>query len=183
LPAKPPALNVKATIAVEEDRDEKNQPEEQLEPEIADLKNEETERAQVLAALGGLETLVHGDLWPTNVIVLDDEHAARVRLIDWDEAAAGPIGFDLSTLLIRFHSSHRPWILDIYRRAVDRFAGWELPNESELNLIFETAAYARLASLLVWSVGAAGEGKSEWLRERLVEMVDWLDAVRPVLSS
>jgi len=150
---------------------------------MGDLKNEEAERAQVLAALGGSETLVHGDLWPTNVIALEDEGAVRVRLIDWDEAAAGPIGFDLSTLLIRFHSSHRPWILDIYRRAVDRFAGWELPNESELNLIFETAAYARLASLLVWSVGAAGEGESEWLRERLAEMVDWLDAIRPVLSS
>src|SRR6185437_40182 len=137
---------------------------------MGDLKNEEAERAQVLAALGGSETLVHGDLWPTNVIALEDEGAVRVRLIDWDEAAAGPIGFDLSTLLIRFHSSHRRWILDIYRRAVDRFAGWELPDESELNLIFETAAYARLASLLVWSVAAAGEGESGWLRERLAEM-------------
>jgi hypothetical protein len=150
---------------------------------MGDLKNEESERGQVLAALGGPETLLHGDLWPTNAIVLEDEGAIRVRLIDWDEAAAGPIGFDLSTLLIRFDPADRRWILDLYRRAVDRLAGWELPGDSELNLIFETAAYARLASLLVWSVAAAGDGDSGWLRERLAEMVDWLDEVRPVLPS
>ena len=97
---------------------------------MGDLKNEESERAQVLAALGGPETLLHGDLWPTNVIVLPDGDAVRVRLIDWDEAAAGPIGFDLSTFLLRFDPSHRRWILDIYRQAVDRLAGWELPRRA-----------------------------------------------------
>jgi len=44
----------------------------------------------------------------------------------------------------------------------------------------ETAAYARLASLLVWSV-AASDGTSDWLTERLGEMVQWLDEVNPVL--
>jgi len=68
-------------------------------------------------------------------------------------------------------------------RANGGVAGWELPGDSELNLIFETAAYARLASLLVWSVAAAGEGESGWLRERLADMVGWLDDVRPVLPS
>jgi hypothetical protein len=32
-------------------------------------------------------------------------------------------------------------------------------------------------------VAAAGEGESGWLRERLVEMVEWIDDVGPVLSS
>ena len=31
---------------------------------------QEPERAQVLAAVGGPDTLLHGDLWPTNAIVL-----------------------------------------------------------------------------------------------------------------
>jgi hypothetical protein len=150
---------------------------------MCDLKNEEPERAQVLAASGGPETLLHGDLWPTNAVVLADGDAVRVRLIDWDEAAAGPIGFDLSTILLRFDPSHRRWILDAYRRAVDRLAGWDLPHERDLNLIFETAAYARLASLLVWSVAAAVDGESDWLLERLAEMVEWLDAVKPVLPA
>jgi hypothetical protein len=150
---------------------------------IDHLKSEESERAQVLAVSGGPETLLHGDLWPTNAIVLANGQAARVRLIDWDEAAAGPIGFDLSTILLRFDPSHRRWILDAYRRAVDRLAGWDLPNERDLNLIFETAAYARLASLLVWSVAAAVDGESDWLLGRLAEMVEWLGAVKPVLPA
>jgi hypothetical protein len=150
---------------------------------IDSLQEQEPERAQALAASGGQETLVHGDLWPTNAIVLADGGPVRVRLIDWDEAAAGPIGFDLSTFLLRFDPSYRSWILDAYRKAVDRLAGWDLPAESDLNSIFETAAYARLASLLVWSVAAAVDGESEWLHERLAEMVGWLDAVAPVLPG
>jgi len=147
---------------------------------IDELQDEEAERARVMAASGGPETLLHGDLWPTNAVVVPDAEGVRVRLIDWDEAAAGPIGFDLATFLGRFDSSHRRWILDAYRQAVDRLAGWSLPDERELNVIFETAAYARLASLLVWSV-AASDGTSDWLIERLGEMVQWLDEVNPVL--
>jgi hypothetical protein len=147
------------------------------------MKEQESERAQIFAASGGPETLLHGDLWPTNVVVLANGDAPRVRLIDWDEAAVGPIGFDLSTFLLRFDSSHRPWILDAYRHAVDRLAGWELPPERDLNLIFETAAQARLASLLVWSVAAAVDGESNWLPERLAALVEWLDAVEPVLPA
>ena len=51
----------------------------------------------------------------------------------------------------------------MYRRAVARLAGWELPGERDLNLIFAIAACARLASLLVWSVAAAGDGEADWL--------------------
>ena len=92
---------------------------------MGDLAQEESERAEVLAAAGGPETLLHGDLWPTNAIVLSNGDGVRVRLIDWDEAAAGPSWFDVSTFLLRFDPSHRPWILDAYRRAVDRLADWE----------------------------------------------------------
>jgi Phosphotransferase enzyme family len=150
---------------------------------MSGLENEESERAQVLAAAGGPETLVHGDLWPSNVIVLADGDSPAVRLIDWDEAGVGPIGFDVSTFLLRFDPPHRRWILDAYRRAVERLAGWDLPHERELNLIFETAAYARLASLLVWSVAAAADGESDWLVERLANLVEWFDEVAPVLPA
>jgi aminoglycoside phosphotransferase (APT) family kinase protein len=147
------------------------------------LQDQEPVRAQALADQGGPETLVHGDLWPTNTIVLPDGEAPRVRLIDWDEAAVGPIGFDLSTFLLRFDQSDRWWILDAYRRAVGRLAEWELPPERELNLIFETAAYARLANLLAWSFAGDARGDADWLPERLADMVEWLDAVEPVLPS
>ncbi len=150
---------------------------------MSGLENEEPERAQVLAAVGGPETLVHGDLWPSNVIVVADGDSPAVRLIDWDEAGVGPIGFDVSTFLLRFDPSHRRWILDAYRRAVGPLAGWDLPDERELNLIFSTAAYARLASLLVWSVAAAADGEADWLGQRLADLVEWFDEVEPVLPA
>jgi Phosphotransferase enzyme family len=147
---------------------------------ITDLRRQEGERSQILGACGGPETLLHGDLWPSNAVVVPDAAPVRVRLIDWDEAAAGAIGFDLSTFIGRFALSHRAGIVAAYRRAVDRLAGWSLPGDRDLNVIFETAAYARLASLLVWSVAALG-GTSDSLSRRLAEIVGWLDEVSPVL--
>jgi len=52
-----------------------------------------------------------------------------------------------------------------------------------LNLIFSTAAYARLASLLVWSVAAAADGEADWLGQRLADLVEWFDEVEPVLPA
>ena len=72
------------------------------------LEQEEPERAQALASVGGPETLLHGDLWPTNAIVRSRGDGFSVRLIDWDEAAAGPSWFDVSTLLLRFDSVAPP---------------------------------------------------------------------------
>jgi Ser/Thr protein kinase RdoA (MazF antagonist) len=140
------------------------------------LRERAPERAEALAAAGP-DTLLHGDLWPSNVIVRGE----GVRLVDWDEAGVGPYGFDLSTLLLRFPVARRPAILGVYARAVGRMAGWELPPPGELHLILETAAKARLASLLVWSIAAAAEGDSDWLPERLASIVEWLDEVEPVM--
>ena len=66
------------------------------------LEQEEPERAQVLASVGGPDTLLHGDLWPTNAIVQTRGDGFSVRLIDWDEVGAGPGWYDVSTLLLRF---------------------------------------------------------------------------------
>jgi hypothetical protein len=147
------------------------------------LRRQESERAQVLAAVGGPETLLHGDLWPTNTIVVSQRGSDHVRLIDWDEAAVGPAGFDVSTFLVRFDPADRARILDSYRRAVDRLAGWDLPAKEDLNSIFETTAYARLASLLVWSIAATDRSEPDALRERLSDLVGWIDAVAPVLPG
>jgi Ser/Thr protein kinase RdoA (MazF antagonist) len=152
-------------------------------PRIERLREQEPDRAKALAEGGGPETLLHGDLWPTNAIAVGDGKAVRVRLVDWDEAAVGPAVFDVSTFLLRFHRGNRPWILEAYRRAVHRLAGQALPGEPELVSALETAAYGRLASLLVWSIAAARGEQPPWLLERLAEMIGWLDAVEPVLPT
>ena len=148
---------------------------------LHELQGQEADRAHAITAVGAPETLLHGDLWPSNAIVVENGAGVGVRLVDWDEAAAGPAWFDMSTLLLRFDPSQRRWVLNLYEKAVDRIAGWRSPPEPELNLAMETAAYSRLASLLVWSVAAAGESRPEWLFERLAAMPEWLDAVEPVL--
>jgi aminoglycoside phosphotransferase (APT) family kinase protein len=146
------------------------------------LAAQETERARALAALGGPETLMHGDLWNTNIIVAYDGPAIRVRLIDWDEAAVGSFTFDLATLLLRFPRAERPWVFDAYSDAVDRLAGWRLPPRPELDALFATAAYGRLASLLVWTVATARHDDSGWLPAFLGDVLEWVDAVEPVVG-
>jgi hypothetical protein len=149
---------------------------------IERLEGQAPERAEVVASSSGPETLVHGDLWPTNIVITSAGDASRARLIDWDELGAGPIGFDLSTFLLRFDPPHREDILAVYRRTVRGMAGWHLPPAPALNSIFEAAAYARLLSLLTWSVAAAKAGPSDWLLERLEGIVGWLGEVAPVIE-
>jgi Ser/Thr protein kinase RdoA (MazF antagonist) len=150
---------------------------------MRDLELQASERARALERAGGPETLLHGDLWPVNAIVLADGDSCTVRFVDWDEAGVGPAGYDLSTFLLRFDPPRRRAIVEHYAHAVDRLAGWKLPSEQDLDVIFETAAFARLASLLVWSIAAAQEGDSGWLAERLSDMVAWLEEVHPVLPA
>src|SRR5262249_35120122 len=104
------------------------------------LQREESRRAQVIQESGGPEALLHGDLWPKNVLVVPRDGRVQARLIDWDRAGVGPVTYDLSAFLGRFPAQDRPWILDRYRQAVGRF-GWQLPPAAVLNLLFETAEY------------------------------------------
>lgn len=68
---------------------------------VSRLLRELPARRKLLEALGGPETLLHGDLWPVNIFVCPGEGGPRSRLIDWDHAAVGPAAYDLSTLLLR----------------------------------------------------------------------------------
>src|SRR6266704_2420333 len=83
-------------------------------------------RAQVLKEAGGPDTLLHGDLWRANAFVTATGNGTRVRLIDWDHVGVGPFSYDLSTFLMRFSPTERPWLLSHYRQAV-AVVGWRLP--------------------------------------------------------
>ncbi len=111
--------------------------------------DDQSYRAHTMAELGGPEVLLHGDLWTTNILVCSAEDGLRVRLIDWDHAGVGPISYDLSTLLYRFPPADRYWILDAYHSSLGRL-GWRLPPVADLNLLFETAEWARWANRVIW---------------------------------
>jgi hypothetical protein len=148
---------------------------------LAKLTAEQSSRAEALSRHGGPETLLHGDLWPMNVMVYangrDDMHA---RLIDWDHAAVGPVAYDLSTFLNRFSGRDRMPILRLYEQQVGR-AGWSLPSPAELNILFETAELARVANRVIWPALAACEEGADWAYAELEEVERWFEQLEPVL--
>jgi hypothetical protein len=89
------------------------------------------------------------------------------------------VTYDLSTFLCRFAPEHRPWILGRYREAAAR-RGWSLPDDLTLNLLFETAEYARYACCLAEAAVAASRGEC-WAFEQLAEIDTWFESLEPAL--
>jgi hypothetical protein len=147
------------------------------------LRDQEGERARALEALGGPETLVHGDLWAENVFVRPMRGRLEVRLIDWDRVGVAPFAYDLSTLLLRLPAALRPEILAEYD-AVVSLRGWRLPDAHDLNGLCDTAERARIASLAIWPALALlrrEEPQRDWALGRISELCHWLDALEPLL--
>jgi Phosphotransferase enzyme family len=144
------------------------------------LLDEAPDRARAMAELGGPETLLHGDLWPTNILTVPSRHGLQARLIDWDKAGVGPPLYDLSTLLYRFSAEYRPWILNRYQQAVASL-GWRLPSPGDLNLLLETAEISRLANCLLWPCIAALETPAAWTFNSLAMVEDWFESIAPAI--
>ena len=69
-------------------------------------------RTELMRRRGGPYTLLHGDLWTINAVVVAGPEGPRARLIDWDRVGVGPISYDLSTFLYRFPAADRSAILE-----------------------------------------------------------------------
>lgn len=102
-------------------------------------------------------TLVHGDVWPKNVLLLAD---GRGALLDWDEVGLAPIGWDLATVV----ASHaRNLLSDADLAAFASGYGApvvEGPEVRRMLLVLELRA--ALAALSMTSPGAP----LDWLDER-----------------
>jgi Phosphotransferase enzyme family len=147
---------------------------------VTRLYDEREERALLLDTWGGPETLLHGDLWPTNAVVVRRGEGFEARLIDWDRAGVGPVSYDLSTFLYRFPRELRPWVLHRYREAAAR-RGWPLPDDATLNELFETAEYARYACCLAAAARAALR-REWWAFQELEEIDTWFAGLEPALA-
>src|SRR5215469_12785814 len=148
---------------------------------LSKLREELPQRAQALETWGGSETLLHGDLWHINIFVIPTHNWFHVRLIDWDHASVGPVCYDLSTFLLRLPSPERSWVLDVYGEETLR-AGSRLPPTRMLNVLFETAEYARLANRIIWPAIAFVQDQAAWAWESLAEIDQWFEDLAPVLS-
>ncbi len=134
------------------------------------LLGEEPGRSRRLREVGWPVTLLHGDLWPQNVLLPPGE-GGRARLIDWDRSCVGPLVYDLSTFALRLSPRAPTQALRLYEQAVSA-VGWRLPGPAELDEAFETAELARLASCLIAPGEAAGEGAA-WGFEDLATVEAW----------
>ena len=147
---------------------------------LSKLRQELPQRSHVLDAWGGPETLLHGDLWHINIFVIPAARGLHVRFIDWDHASVGPASYDLSTFLLRLPPQERSWVLQTYRVETSR-AGWRLPTGRMLNVLFETAEYARLANRIICPAIALVQDRAPWAWEALAEVDQWFEDLEPVL--
>lgn len=145
------------------------------------LLDESPARTQAMAELGGPETLLHGDLWATNTLVVPTAEGLKARLIDWDHAGVGPISYDLSTFLYRFPPADRSWVMERYRQSVER-VGWRLPSPRDLNLLFATAECARYVNCVAWYAMALRHERADWGLAMLAEVERWFESLSPVLD-
>jgi len=148
---------------------------------LYNLREELPQRAEALDELGGPETLLHGDLWAINIFVIPTACGLHARLIDWDHVAVGPASYDLSTFLLRLPLQERAWVLSAYRNEISRAAGWTLPSTPELNFLFETAEYARIANRVIWPAIALAQEQASWGWEALTEIEQWFENLKPVV--
>ena len=148
---------------------------------LYDLRRELPQRAEALEELGGPETLLHGDLWAINIFVIPTAQGLHTRLIDWDHVAVGPASYDLSTFLLRLPPQERAWVVSAYGNETSRAAGWTLPSTPELNFLFETAEYARIANRIIWPAIALVQDRAPWGWDTLAEIEQWFENLKPVL--
>jgi hypothetical protein len=146
------------------------------------LQEEQTTRAEVMTEFGGAETFLHGDLWASHLFMLPGIQGVQARLVGWDHAGVGPISYDLSTFLLRFPLRQRMWVLDLYREAIHA-EGWTLPSIRELNLLFETAEFARFANCIIWPALALVHDRFGWGFDELANVEQWFENWTPVLPD
>jgi hypothetical protein len=170
---RPPSVPVRPEDAALRDR---------LLDRLRELLDEGPERARLLAEVGGPETLLHGDLWPKNILAVATPDGLQTRLIDWDATGVGSPTYDLSTFCYRFAAADRQWILDRYREAAEPL-GWRLPDTCDLSLLLETAEISRIANCIIWPCIELLQTQADWAFERLAEMETWFEPIEPALTS
>ena len=145
------------------------------------LEAETPVRARSLADAGGPETLLHGDLWTSNVVVARTARGLEARLLDWDRLGPGPVSYDLSAFLLRFPRERRPGILALFDRAIEAEGGQPLERRS-LAVDLETAELSRYANRVVWPARAILDRDASSGFTELAEVERWFEALEPALD-
>lgn len=118
-----------------------------------------------LTALPG--TFLHGECYPSNVLVRDEPGDAPICPVDWEMAALGPGAFDLAALTSGDWSRRdRRRLVEAYRRTLDDESG-EAPAIEEIEAAVDCCRLQLAVQLLAWGPAwtPPGPHARDWLGE------------------
>jgi Ser/Thr protein kinase RdoA (MazF antagonist) len=120
-----------------------------------------------LTALPG--AFLHGECYPSNVLVRDERRDAPICPVDWEMAALGPGALDLAALTSGdWPAPDRRRLVEAYRRTL-RDEGGEAPALAELEVDVECCRLQLAVQLLAWGPAwtPPGPHARDWLGEAL----------------
>jgi Phosphotransferase enzyme family len=113
-------------------------------------------------------TLVHGEFYPSNVMVARDDSGLRVCPVDWEMAGTGPGLLDLAALSGGFGRSERGRLFSAYRSAMVEL-GADLPSRQEMRASLDRCRLHLALQWIGWSASwnAPTEHAYDWVGEAL----------------
>jgi hypothetical protein len=113
-------------------------------------------------------TLVHGEFYPSNVLIGDRANGRRVCPVDWEVAGVGPGLLDLAALVAGWAPAQQREIARSYLSALRPRQGWP-PNEDTFLTLLDYFQLARNVQWLGWSPHWAPppEHARDWLGEAM----------------
>ncbi len=117
-------------------------------------------------------TVIHGEYFPSNVLVADGRSAGRICPVDWERAAHGPGLLDLASMTSgAWTAAERGALIDAYLDAVPAGAVW-LPDDVPLAL--EACRLHLSVQWLGWTEGWTPplEHRTDWLEQALASALE-----------
>jgi Ser/Thr protein kinase RdoA (MazF antagonist) len=139
-------------------------------PRASELRRALDRYDEVVAALTALpRTLVHGELYPSNVLVVRDDDPTRVCPIDWEMAAVGPGLIDLAALAGGWGDAERRRLLAAYLGAPPEAERAETAAAETATADLDRCRLHLALQWLGWSVDwrPPPEHAHDWLGEAL----------------
>lgn len=111
-------------------------------------------------------TLVHGEFYPSNVLVAAVAGRPRIRPVDWETAGLGPGALDLAALVAGWDEDNRNGLSEAYRRA---FPSALRPSILELQAALNRARLLLAVQWLGWSArwSPPADQDHDWLAAAL----------------
>jgi hypothetical protein len=138
-------------------------------PRVPELLSSLDRYGAVADTLGALpSTLVHGEFYPSNLLVEGDAEHLRVCPVDWEMAAIGPGLLDMAALAGGWGATERGALVSAYRTAMVELGGPVL----QLDGLLADVDRCRLHLALQWIGWAAAwqappEHSHDWIGEAL----------------